>query len=144
MKNEIEKLLTPGELSIDGFLGKDSRSIEEIIAEDKAEFAELGITIENVIMKLEELEEKGKDIMEREKTVLDRYTVKVRDDRGPMPNPTGGKPLRKGDITIKDTKSGKSLRYNDLTILMLKEFGFCSGTGSEYRLEPAILKEVLF
>ena len=144
MKNEIEKLLTPGELSIDGFLGKDSRSIEEIIAEDKAKFTELGITIENVIMKLEELEEKGKDIMEREKTVLNRYTVKVRDDRGPMPNPTGGKPLRKGDITIKDAKSGKSLIYNDLTILMLKEFGFCSGIGSEYRLEPAILKEVLF
>ncbi len=144
MKNEIEKLLEPGELSIDGFLGEDSRSIEEIIAADKAKFAELGITVADVIIKLEELEEKGKDIMEREQTVLGRYTVKVRDDRGPMPNPTGGKPLRKGDITIKDTKSGRSLRYNDLTILMLNEFGFCSGIGSEYRLDPAILKEVLF
>ncbi len=144
MKSEIEKLLEPGELSLDGFTGTDSRSIDEIITADRDEFKKLEITVAAIIKRLEELEEAGKDIMEREKSVEGRYTIKVRDDRGPMPNPTGGKPLRKGDITLKDNISGKSIRYNDLTILMLEKFGFCSGEGSEYRLDPQTLKEVLF
>ena len=144
MRNDIEKLLEPGELSLDGFLGNDPRSIDEIITADKAEFTRLQISIESIINRLEELEDEGRDIMEREQSVEDRYSIRVRDDRGPMPNPTGGKALRKGDITLKDNRSGKSIRYNDLTLLMLKEFGFCSGKGSDYRLDPEILKEILF
>ena len=144
MKSDIEKLLKPGELSLEGFLGNDTRSIDEIISADKAEFTRLQLSVASIISRLEELEEEGKDIMEREQSVEGRYSIKVRDDRGPMPNPTGGKALRKGDITLKDRCSGKSIRYNDLTILMLKEFCFCSGKGSDYRLEPQILKEILF
>ncbi len=144
MKNEIEKLLEPGELSLEGFLGTDTRNIEEIITSDTHAFEALSITPEEVATRLEELENLGRDIMEREQVVEERYTIKVRDDRGPMPNPTGGKALRKGDTTIKDSKSGKTIRYNELTVEMLRDFTFCSGTGSNYRLDPTDLKEILF
>ncbi len=144
MKSEIERLLAPGELSIDGFLGSDTRSIDQIITQDKALMLELDLSFAAVASRLEALKEAGKDILERERELEGRYMVKVRDDRGPMPNPAGGKPLRKGDITLKDSKTGKSIRYNDLTIMMLRDFGFCSGNGSDYRLDPAELKAILY
>ena len=144
MKNEIEKLLKPGELSIDGFLGKDDRDIDDIIAQDKKTFAELKITPQQAASRLEKLQLEGKDILEREKKIENRYAITVRDDRGPMPDPFGGKPLRKGDTILKDSKTGIILTWNALTIHMLKDYTFCSGIGSPYRLDPNNLKRVLF
>lgn len=140
---EIEKLLQAGELSMDGFMGTDTRSLQDIVDGDSRVLRELGLDCVKVADRLRELSAAGEDILERPKLVEDRYEISVRGDRGPMPDPFGGPPLRKGDTLLKDHKTGKELRWNELAIAMIRQHGFFSGQGSHYRLDPRELAEVL-
>lgn len=140
---EIERLLRPGELTLSGFLGDDPRPLEEIIQDDAASMADLGLSNEDLARRMEQITKEGRDLMERPVEVEQRYNVQVRDDRGPMPDPFGGAPRRKGDTIVKDHQTGTELRWNALTIAMVREHGFFSGRGSAYRLEPEALARVL-
>lgn len=141
--DEIERLLRPGELTLSGFLGDDVRPLEEIIGADAQTLADLGLSNEDFAVRMERLTTEGKDLMERPKEVEHRYNIVVRDDRGPMPDPFGGAPKRKGDTILHDGVTGKDLRWNALTIAMIREHGFFSGRGSPYRLEPDLLAKAL-
>lgn len=140
---EIERLLRPGELTMSGFMGEDARTLEEIIGSDAQTLADIGLSNEDIALRMERITAEGADILERPKEIENRYSVQVRDDRGPMPDPFGGKPKHKGDTILSDHVSGKELRWNELTIAMIREHGFYSGRGSAYRLEPEVLANVL-
>lgn len=142
--NNFEKLLEEGELSHDGFMGTDTRSYSEIINADSKTVAQLGLTNNQIAARLAELTEAGSDIYERDTEIENKFIVHVRSDRGPMPDPFGGSPLRKGDTILKDKTSGKEFIWNALTIRFIAEHGFFSGIGSQYRLEPKELAEYLF
>lgn len=141
--DEIERLLRPGELTLSGFLGDDQRPLDKIIADDAAALADIGLSNEDIARRMEQITEEGRDLLERPLDVEDRYEVQVRDDRGPMPDPFGGAPRRKGDTVVKDYETGGEFRWNALTIAMIREHGFYSGRGSDYRLDPTRLAKAL-
>ena len=141
--DEIERLLRPGELTLSGFMGDDPRSLQEIIRDDEATLADIGLSNEDVARRLEQITREGRDLMERPVEVEQRYDVQVRDDRGPSSNPFGDAPSRKGDTVVKDHLTGGEFRWNALTISMIREHGFYSGRGSAYRLDPAGLAKSL-
>lgn len=139
----IDEMVQAGVLSKDGFIGDDTRTVAQIIAADMQTLKSLGVTCEKIAGRMKELTQKGKDLMERELSIESRYSITVRDDRGPMPDPFGGPAKRKGDTLVKDYKTGKSLRWNELVISMIEEYGFFGGNGDRYRLDPQVLIDVI-
>jgi len=141
--DRIQKKMQPGILTLKGFLGNDDRKLADIIAADTLVLSQLGISAEQIAEKLDDLAQRGADLMEEEITVDGRYRIKVRDDRGKIPSPWGDGLFEKGDVDLTDTISGKILKWNKLTLRLISAHSFFGGYGSEYRIDPAEACEML-
>ncbi len=141
--DRVQARMQPGELTLRGFLGADHRKLVDIVAQDGEAVGALGLRHDRVADRLLEIMEKGRDMMEREVLVEGRYNVHVRDDRGRLPSPWGDGLFGKGDAEMVDTVTGRRFRWNELTLHMIRAHGFYGGKGSEYRIEPRDIAEVL-
>jgi len=141
--DRVQGKMQPGILTLKGFLGDDDRKLADIIAADTLTINQLGITAAQIAEKLEDLAQRGADLMEEEVTLDDRYKVRVRDDRGKIPSPWDDGLFEKGDIDLNDTVTGKQLKWNKLTLRLMSAHGFFGGRGSEYRIDPEVAKDVL-
>ena len=141
--NKIQEKMKPGVLTLKGFLGYDDRKLIDIIEADKIAFKKFGVTTYEVCKRLSELAEKGRDIMEQEILVDNRYLIKVRDDRGKIPSPWGDGLFEKGDVELFDKVTEKKIKWNGLTLKLLEAHDFWGGKGSEYRIEPSDIIKIL-
>ncbi len=139
----VQAKMQPGVLTLKGFLGSDDRKLADIIAADQQCFAQLGVTAQQIAEKLQQLADLGNDLMEEEIIVENRYRIKVRDDRGKIPSPWGDGLFEKGDVDLIDNVTGKSLKWNRLTLRLLTAHGFCGGIDSDYRLDPEVATTIL-
>ena len=140
--DRIQARMQPGILTMKGFLGHDPRPLAEILAGDLATVTAAGITHAQIADRLAAITRQGTDLMEREVTVEGRFQVTVRDDRGLLPSPFGGGRYAKGDTEVTDPRTGRTFRWNDLTLHLIRDHGFYNGRGSDYRLEPEELVAV--
>jgi len=135
----LRQKLLPGKLSAEGFLGDDMRSPAEIIQEDAAELARLGVTAAGLAARMSELTELGKNELGRPVWSGD-LEVTVIDAMGGIPCPFSDAHRADKRLTqVKNIKTGQESRWSDLNIHMLAQHGFCEGRGSFFRLEPADL-----
>jgi hypothetical protein len=139
----VQGRMQPGELTLHGFLGTDHRKLADILEADDRAVRNLKLTHRQIADRLDQLAEKGQDLMERPVTVEDRYEVCVRDDRGVLPSPWGDGRFNKADVHLHDRESGRELRWNALTAHLIRAHGFYGGRGSDYRIDPAAAAEVL-
>ena len=135
--DRVQERMQPGELTLHGFLGSDDRKLADILAEDAATVRRLRLTHARIADRLADLGRKGVDIMEQELQVEDRYHVRGRDDRGVLPSPWGDGTFGKGDVHLRDERTGHELRWNGLTLHLIRAHGFYGGKGSDYRIDPA-------
>jgi len=128
------------------FLGSEPRRLWEILTDDQDRLHSLGLTHEEVADRLEALGRVAKRRLGDSVKVEDRYEVTAFESRGVIPCPwTHPEGLfRKSHIELKDLKSGETLKWTDLSLHLIREHGFYQGRGSPYRLEPWIIKGVLF
>lgn len=128
------------------FMGWDSRKLIEIITDDQDMVCSLGLSHEAIARRLEEITRIAKKEFGDTVTIEDRYEVMADEARGVIPcpwqHPNGL--FRKSHIETKDLKSGKRLIWTDLSIHLIRAHGFYQGKGSPYRLEPKVIKDVLF
>lgn len=136
--------MKPGVITLQGFLGNDTRELVAILQEDDYNVKKFGLSHEEIANLLEEITNKCKNIMEEEVEFEERYRVLVRDDRGLLPCPFGDGKFRKGDTELYDKNTGKKIRWNELSIHMIKEHGFYNGKGSCYRIEPIEIIDMFF
>lgn len=141
--DKVQERMQPGALTLRGFLGPDNRKLVDILAEDAATVAALRLTHERIAGRLRRIMEDGRDVMEGTVLVGGRYKVHVRDDRGRLPSPWGDGLFGKGDVEMLDTITGQGFRWNELTLQMIRAHGFYGGKGSEYRIEPRDIADVL-
>jgi hypothetical protein len=139
----VARRMRPGVLTLHGFFGSDTRSLVDILAEDDRAVRERGLTHDRIAERLEELLEAARDIMERETVLEGRYRIFVRDDRGLITSPWGDGRFRKDDAQLVDLVTGTTLRWNSLSIHLIRTHGFYSGRESPYRLDPVTLIDVL-
>ena len=106
----------------------------------------LGLSHEAIARRLEELTRVAKKEFGDTVTIEDRYDVWADEARGAIPcpwqHPNGL--FRKSRMEIKDLKSGKRLIWTDLSVHLIRAHGFYQGKGSPYRLEPKVIKDMLF
>ena len=139
----VQSKMQPGVLTLKGFLGSDDRKLADILVADQQSFSRLGITPLQAAERLQQLADRGADLMEEEILVEQRYRIKVRDDRGKIPSPWGDGLFEKGDVDLIDNSTGETLKWNRLTLRLMSVHGFCGGVDSEYRLDPEKLVRIL-
>ncbi|NCB38849.1 MAG: hypothetical protein EOM80_08775, partial [Erysipelotrichia bacterium] len=106
--DRVQAKMQPGVLTLKGFLGYDDRKLADILAADEQTLLRFGITGGQIAERLQDLADRGADLMEQEIIVDGRYKIRVRDDRGKIPSPWGDGLFEKGDVDMTDTITGKS------------------------------------
>lgn len=135
-EKEILDRMRPGVLSADGFLGKDPRSLDQMIAEDVAVLEGEGVTIKELGAVLDKLHEQvdaalGDPILLADgKVRAEEYEV-----MGRIPCPFGCGMLAHKAI-IKVAFNDKKLLLTPLHGHLIGEHGFFQGRGTTFRLEP--------
>ncbi|MBZ4682810.1 MAG: hypothetical protein JG768_234 [Fusobacteriales bacterium] len=133
-----------GVISAQGFLGDEEINLVDIITRDENEFNKLGLKFDNVAKQLRHLLEKGQEGLGEPITVDNRWLVQVYEAKGNMPCPFEDYMAQKCVITLIDKNTNHKLMYTDLSIHLLEKHHFLEGKGSTFRLEPKILKEILY
>jgi hypothetical protein len=128
------------------FLGKEARKLSEILDRDHELLGRLEITADEIASRLEEITAGAKGALGDLVTVGERYEVMAEVHRGMIPCPWAhpGGLFYKSFMELHDRNTGKTIILSDLSIHLVRAHGFFQGKGSPFRLEPEILKEMLF
>ncbi len=130
-----------GILTKNGFLGSDSRSIEEIIRADQQRLSQSHLENAAVAGELQRFIDEGKKRLE-DQVRLGNFKIRVQWDRGMLPCPFAEPGLHpKITITVCSENTGEEIRYSQLSVHLIRRHGFFGGQGSCFRLEPEKLIE---
>lgn len=139
----LQEDMAPGSLTLDGFLGDDPRSIEEIIREDETFLQREGVEIKDIVMVLKAFTFKGVEGLGDPVPVGD-YEVSVEHFRGWQYCPfKHKKKVSKRNTKLVDKRTGKELYWSDLSLHLIEAHGFFQGKGAHFRMEPETILEVL-
>ncbi|MDA3850408.1 MAG: hypothetical protein PF447_03970 [Spirochaetaceae bacterium] len=136
--------MVPGIITAEGFLGDDHRALTEIIAEDQSHFKRENLDWEEVAEKLQYFMDQGRKGLGEPITVDENWIVRTDEARGHLACPWEDGVFRKINAILKNKKNSLTLFYTELTVHLLKEHQFLEGKGSTFRLEPHLIKEVLY
>jgi len=148
MKNSPKELqaakrMKPGEITAEGFLGNDARSLPEIIAGDEAEMRHHNLNFEEASQMLREFMDRAIKAQGNEITVEGKWLVSVQEARGRLPCPYGDCLCNKNFMTVTRLSNEHSIGLSDLSLHLLQAHHFLQGKGSPFHIEPGMLKAVL-
>ncbi len=136
--------MRPRVITLDGFLGTDTRNLIDILIEDDADVKRLNLDHRTIAARMSELRTAGMNGLGDFITVPPHFEVRVDVVRGRLPCPFGHKGLvRKTNITVRNLRLNREITYTELNIHMIGAHGFYEGRGATFRLDPAILAEIL-
>lgn len=142
---KIHQNLKAGVMSVDGFLGDDSRHFHEIVEEDENKLTQLGISTDEIADKLDHFTENAFLSYDGPVVIDEKYQVFYQSYRGKMPCPFDHPGLfRKGSVTLKNLENNIEICWTPLNIHMIREHCFFEGKGSLHRLDPEILVKAIF
>jgi hypothetical protein len=142
--DKIQQQMKKGVITLDGFLGDDTRNLVDIIASDSMTVSRLKTTCKAIAERMEYFRELGLGGLGEFISVDNAFDVKVDSVRGLLPSPFGGKGMYgKINTTVVNKKTGRSIVYTDLHIHFIADHCFFEGKGSPFRLEPEDLVEIL-
>ena len=143
-EKELRERLGPSFFSGEGFLGNDSRPVQEIISHDLAVLESAEITADQIAELLTEVYDKAVKGFGAEVEVLPGVYGKYNESMGKIPSPfTGEGVFPKGEVTITDKKNGNEIIITPLSIHLIKSHGFFQGKGSRYRIDPEKAADIL-
>ena len=141
----IRAKMKAGVITLNGFLGKDNRPLNEIIAQDENELNALGYTPEHLAERMQQLTDASFNSFEGMIIIDDVLEVETEVTRGKLPCPGMHSGMyRKTITTIRNTSNNASVKWTSLNIHLIREHHFFEGRGSGFRLEPAELVKALF
>jgi hypothetical protein len=142
---KLEQLLRLSRLVSGGFMGSDTRNISEVIDADSAELAKLGFTKEQLAGRMQQITKLAIPGLGTWVRVDDTKEASVQEAKGSLvcPWPHPGR-YAKRITTIRDVRSGESIRWSDLNIHLIGQHGFFGGRGSMFRIEPGELVRNIF
>jgi len=133
-----------GALSRDGFLGSDARALDEIISDDRAAVASLGLTQERIAAGMEKVLRAAMAAQGAPAKVGDDLTAVHVEARGRIACPWGGCGLfDKGEVRLTDERSGRTIIFTPLSIHLVARHAFHQGRGARFHVEPAELAKIM-
>ncbi|MDP8232733.1 MAG: hypothetical protein P9L91_08715 [Candidatus Zophobacter franzmannii] len=141
---QIQKRMQLGNISADGFLGKDKRHYLDIIAEDENKILELDYTIDQIADRLEELTAEAFKSPEGP-TNFGTLTLDYFSYRGKVTCPFADPGVyAKAKVTARNTENDVQLCWTPLNIHLIRKHHFFEGKGAEFRLDPEQLIKCIF
>ncbi|MHC4130642.1 MAG: hypothetical protein ACYSSP_01575 [Planctomycetota bacterium] len=142
---KLEEVLRSSKLVAGGFMGRDSRSVSEVISSDAAELSRLGYSIEQIAKRMQEITDAATKALGNWVDIDEILRAVVEEAKGllvcPWPHP-GGYDKRITTVELRET--GESIFWSDLNIHLIAEHGFFEGKGSAFRVEPKKLVDIIF
>ncbi|NLJ46750.1 MAG: hypothetical protein GX430_09330 [Treponema sp.] len=143
LEKDARERMKPGVITARGFLGRDERSLADIIQADEEAFRRLGLEFDAVADRLEAWKKGGTRGLGEPITLEGRWLVRTGDARGVLPCPWEDGVYHKNSVDVTDTRSGDLIIYSDLSIHLLRVHHFCQGLGSPFRLDPETLARMM-
>ncbi|MCF7933748.1 MAG: hypothetical protein K9M84_08760 [Spirochaetia bacterium] len=141
---KIQEQMKPGVITLDGFLGTDTRNLIDILVEDDGTVRRLGLTHAQIADRMEYFRQKGLDGLGEFIHIDSSFDVRVDSVRGVLPSPFGGPGMyQKVNTTVRNLRIGREVTFTDMHIHFVRDHGFYEGKGSAYRIDPEVLIEVL-
>ncbi|HOM73915.1 MAG TPA: hypothetical protein PKI14_16095 [Fervidobacterium sp.] len=140
---EIQENMKPGKITVDGFLGNDGRNITDIISADEEEFSQLDLDFSEVAKLLRELLREGAKGLGKN-VKYGKWEIAVNEARGNIPCPFKDGMFSKRVATIRNLNNSQEIVLSDLSVHLLEKHHFLQGRGSTFRLEPSMIKIVLY
>lgn len=141
---KAQENMKPGIITADGFLGDEKISIRDMIARDEGEMSRAGLNYEETAERLAFFLKEGEKGLGEPVTIEKKWLIRVIDPRGQLPCPFQDGIFHKVTAEIENKATGEKLIVTDLSIHLFLEHHFIEGTGSPFRLEPQLIKRVLF
>ena len=141
---KLEQMLKSSTIVAGGFMGTDTRDVNQIINTDLAVLAGFGITAEQLAQRMRLITEKAKPGLGTWVKIDDNLRAMTIGAKGALtcPWPHPGR-FDKTVTTVERLDSDKNVRWSDLSIHLIEEHGFFQGKGSTFRLEPDKLIKVI-
>lgn len=142
---KIETMLRSSKLVAGGFMGIDTRSVSEIIDSDINELSKADLTCEQVAGRMQKITDTAKSGLGTWVPINDILQAKTDDARGfiPCPWPHSGRFIKR-ITTLRHVDTGEAIQWSDLNIHLIGQHGFFQGQGSNFRIEPKKLIEMIF
>ncbi|MBI9101943.1 MAG: hypothetical protein JEY99_05970 [Spirochaetales bacterium] len=140
----IKENMKPGVISLNGFLGEDSRTLEDIILKDQGTVRRLGLTHKDIAAKMQYFKDEGRKGLGDFVSIEPHFEVQTQSVRGKMPCPFGHPGIiQKLNITVRNKEIGEEITFTEMNIHMIDEHGFYEGKGSLFRIDPTVISRVL-
>ena len=131
--------LKPSKFSKEGFLGTDTRSWEEIIADDLYTLKKAGVSQELLVQALKDAYQKAKEAFGAEIEIRKNVKAVFHESMGRIPSPFCKDGLfEKGEAVITDSTSNLSLVITSLGINLIENHDFFQGRGCRFRIDPLV------
>ena len=131
--------LEPSKFSKEGFLGTDTRSLEEIIADDLRVLMDSGVTKQSLVKELKEVYQRAKQAFGAEVAVKEKVKAVFHESMGRIPSPFCSDGLfEKGEVVVIDQTSNLSLVITSLGINLIEKHDFFQGKGCRFRIDPFV------
>ncbi|HEX42135.1 MAG TPA: hypothetical protein ENN81_08755 [Phycisphaerales bacterium] len=144
-KNKLDEFMRSSRLVAGGFLGHDTRGVDEIIEADAATVFALGRTTVGIAERMREVSLQARRGLGMWVDIDAAHRAMMEEARGelvcPWPHPGH---FHKAVTTVQRTDTGETAEFSDLNIHMVEAHGFFEGRGSRFRIEPERLIQVLF
>jgi hypothetical protein len=143
LKKAFEKM-HPGSVTKDGFLGEDARPLPLIISDQHAACLRRQVSHQRIGDAMRRIGRAGLAGFGGPITVGDKWEVVADENRGKMPCPWPEPGVyQKTVYTVKNLRSGKSVRYSELSIHLVEKHCFFQGVGAPYHNDPEALIDIL-
>ena len=139
---QIDDSMRAGALSLDGFLGSDTRTWDAICRQDDEAVTAAGTTHRDIAAALQRILDRVAGAYGTPIDITPKLRATFRESMGRIACPVGCGIYPKGEVELACV-TGQRWRFTPLSVHLISEHGFYEGLGSPYRIEPAEIAEVL-
>jgi len=143
-EEELIRSLGPSKFSAQGFLGHDTRPVDEIISADQRKLDRLEISINTLVDGLKSIYRQAREAYGGEIQITPGVFATFYESRGRVPSPfkTDGV-FEKGEAVVREKETGQNIIITELGIALIERHHFFQGLGSRYRIEPEVAVRLL-
>jgi hypothetical protein len=136
-EKELMHNLGPSKFSAEGFLGSDSRPVDEIVSEDLWSLEKNQVDNEALVEALKSAYETAKKAFGAKVGIRSGVTAVFYESMGRIPSPFQADGVfEKGEAVVEDEESGHAIVITSLGIHLIEKYRFFQGKGSRYRIDP--------